>query len=205
VKPQYLNPFAAHILFEFGRLSFVDAHSAANFTARARYHVRVPGTPMPFTCTIREHIAATPEVVFNAASDFAAAPTRIPGITKVEMITSGPTRLGTKFRESRMMFGKEATETMEVIDFRPGHSYTLRADSGGCEYKTIVSVQPLSTSNRSSPSTAPGTEVTFDFSAAPYTFGARLASAIFGWMMRGACTKMIKQDLISLKQSLETS
>ena len=48
---------------------------------------------------------------------------RIPAISKIEMHTEGETVIGTEFTETRIMFGKEAQETMTVTG--------LEADSAG--------------------------------------------------------------------------
>jgi carbon monoxide dehydrogenase subunit G len=152
---------------------------------------------MPLTCSVSDHINAPPAAVFAAATDFANAPSRIKGITKMELLTDGPVRVGTRFKETRVMFGKEATETMEVVDLQPGRSYTLLANSCGCEYRTTVSVA-ADPSGR-------GSTISFDFSARPLSFGARLMSALMGWMMKGACVKAVRQDLTDLKTSLEAA
>ncbi len=150
---------------------------------------------MGLACVVREQINAPPEAVFAIASDFASAPQRIHGIKKMEMLTSGPVGLGTRFRETREMFGREATETMEVIDFQPGRSYTLGATNCGCEYRTVVSVRPAGSAS----------EITFDFSGRPLTFGARVMGFLMGWMVKGACVKAIKQDLADLKAAVENA
>jgi len=150
---------------------------------------------MPMSCTITEHINAPTDKVFAAATDFASAPQRISGIKKMEMLTDGPVGKGTKFRETRVMFGKEASETMEVVDFQPGRSYTLAAASHGCAYSTVVSVRPAARG---------GSEVTFDFSGKPLTTGARIMGTLMGWMFKGACVKAIKKDLTDLKTWLES-
>ncbi len=72
---------------------------------------------MNFIC--EQQVAAPPEKVFAMMSDFANAPQRISGISKVEMLTDGAVGVGTKFKETRVMLGKEATETMEVTTFDP--------------------------------------------------------------------------------------
>lgn len=150
---------------------------------------------MPLKCLVNEHVNARPEHVFAIATDFASAPQRISGIKNMEMLTDGPVGLGTKFRETRIMFGRQATETMEVIDFQPGRSYTLAATNCGCQYRTVVSVRP-------SPS---GSEITFDFTGTPLTFGARLMTGLMGWMAKGACLKAIRKDLADLKAAAENS
>ncbi len=148
---------------------------------------------MATLCVVTETINAPAAEVFAAASDFANAPQRISGIKKMEMLTEGPVGLGTRFRETRVMFGKEATETMEVIDFQPGRSYTLGASSCGCEYRTTVSVRP----------TGSGSEITFEFEGKPLTLGAKILSVLTGWMVKSACFKAIRQDLAGLKAHME--
>lgn len=150
---------------------------------------------MAFNCVVSEHIGATPEAVFALASDFAGAAERISGITKVEMLTQGPVGIGTRFRETRVMFGKEASETMEVVDFQPGRSYTLRAHNCGCEYRTKVSVGAASG--------GAGSELTFEFAGTPLTTVAKVMSGLMGWMMKGACVKAIRQDLADVKKAAE--
>ncbi len=148
---------------------------------------------MAIMCTVSEHVSARADAVFALATDFAGAPGRISGIRKMEMLTQGPVGVGTRFRETRVMFGKEATETMEVVDFQPGRSYTLRAHNSGCDYRTVVSVRPA----------VSGSEISFDFSARPLTIGAKLMGALMGWMVKGACVKAVKQDLMDLKAAAE--
>ncbi len=150
---------------------------------------------MALHCVVTERVNASPNTVFAIACDFPNAPGRISGIKKLEMLTQGPIGVGTKFRETRVMFGKEATETMEVVDFQPGRSYTLRANSCGCEYRTVVSVSPSSGGGTS--------EITFDFSGTPLSFGAKVMGALMGWMVKGACVKMVRRDLADLKAAAE--
>lgn len=148
---------------------------------------------MAFQWTESQQIAASPQAVFAAATDFAGAPKRISGIKKMEMLTQGPAGVGTKFRETREMFGREATETMEIVDFQPGRSYTLYANACGCEYRTVVSVKPA----------AGGSEVTFSFKATPLSTGAKIMNTLMGWMFKGACVKAVRQDLADLKAAVE--
>jgi len=148
---------------------------------------------MSLRSTATQHVSAPPARLFALATDFAGAPQRIAGIKRLELLTPGPVGVGTKFRETRVMFGKEATETMEVVDFQPGRSYTLRAVNCGCEYRTTVSVAP-----------APGgSQITFDFNATALTFGAKVMGMLMGWLVKNACAKAVRQDLLELKAAAE--
>ena len=59
-----------------------------------------------FGFSVDRHVDAPPEVVFAHASDFRRAPEFITAIAKMEILTSGPVGAGTRFRETRMMFGR---------------------------------------------------------------------------------------------------
>jgi len=91
---------------------------------------------------VSESVARPPAQVFAAASDFAHAASRISGILRVEMLTEGPVGVGTRFRETRKMFGKEASEVMTVAEFEPPRRYVLTAESHGCRYRSEIRVEP---------------------------------------------------------------
>lgn len=141
------------------------------------------------------HIAAAPAAVFAICSDFVHAPQHVSAITRVEMLTQGPTRQGTRFKETRKMFGKEATETMEVVEFSPDSSFTLGAESCGTRYRTTFSFTPKEG----------GTEVEFRFLATPLTLTAKVMGAIMMPFMKKMLHKCVMQDLQDVKKRLEAA
>jgi len=148
------------------------------------------------------HIAAAPAAVFAICSDFEHAPQHVSAITKVEMLTPGPTRQGTRFKETRKMFGKEATETMEVLEFTPNSSFVLGAESCGTRYRTTFTFTPTS---GGTPGGQPGTTVEFRFLATPLTFFAKVMGAIMMPFMKNMMRKCVMQDLQDVKKRLEAA
>lgn len=146
---------------------------------------------MQITCS--EHINAPVEKVFSVAADVRNAPEVISAITKMEVLTEGPVGVGTRFRETRIMFGKEATEVMEFSVFDPPRSYTLVADSHGCHYVSTFRFTP----------DAGGTRVDFDFTGTAHSVGAKVMSAVMGPLMKGTMRKMLAKDLHELKRHIE--
>lgn len=138
------------------------------------------------------HIAAAPGRVFEQLSDFQGAPGRVRGIKKIEMLTNGPVGVGTRFRETRVMFGKEATETMEVASFDPPNGYTLGCESCGCRYRSEFRLTPR----------GGGTDVEMTFEAVPLTFLAKIMGVLMRPML-SMCKKQIFQDLQDIKDSIE--
>lgn len=142
--------------------------------------------------TASTHIAAPPDRVFALFTDLRNAPSRVKAITALEVLTDGPIGKGTRFRETRTMFGRSCTETMEITGFDPPRSYTVAANSCGCLYRTEFAFRP----------DAGGTAVEFTFSATAQTFWAKLMAPLFG-LMASSLRKAVEKDLADLKAVAE--
>jgi hypothetical protein len=59
-------------------------------------------------------VQAPAERVWEVLTDVAHADQTLSGVEYVELISEGPYRVGTRWRETRRMFGKEATEQLQV-------------------------------------------------------------------------------------------
>lgn len=129
---------------------------------------------------------------FAAASDLSGAPSRIPAIVRIEVLGSGAVGKGTRFRETRRMFGREATEEMEIYEFDPPRSYTAGCDSCGSRFRSTFRFTPK----------PDGTEISMEFEATPLTMYAK----VMGFVMRPLMKKMFdacSQDLEHLAASLD--
>lgn len=142
---------------------------------------------------IEHKCAAPPERVFALAADFANMTDHLTGVTKVEMLTGGPPAVGTRFRETRVMFGKEATEEMFVTAFEPPRSYTVEALSCGMHYKSILDFLPDSG----------GTRIVMTITATPQTVMTKITGPLMGFLMKGAMKKAMLQDFIDIGAAAE--
>ncbi len=145
--------------------------------------------------TASKHVSAPPETVWEVMTDFESAADRIQAIVSLEVLTDGPVGLGTRFRETRIMFKKEATEEMEITAWNPPNSYTTEADGCGCHYTTVITCD----------GDGDGARVTTSMSIVPLTTFGKIMGALMGWMMKGACTKAFEKDLEDLKVFVESS
>jgi len=143
--------------------------------------------------TVHQDIAAPVEDVFAHCIDLERLPDRVRGIDRIEVLTEGPVGDGTSFRETRTMFGREATEVMTFSEFDPPNGYVLLASSHGSEYRTTHRFEPIEG----------GTRVTMHFEARPVSLGAKLMSPMFA-MMKGKLEACLLDDLRDLKTNLET-
>ncbi len=145
--------------------------------------------------TVTQSISAPAEAVFAALCDISGRPEVIPSVSACEVHTEGPFGVGTRFTETRVLFGKEASETMEVIELEPGRSYLLEAHNHGAHYLTRYQVDPAAEGE--------GSTLTFAFEGRPETLGAKVMSALMGWMFKGATEKACRQDLEAIKAGVE--
>lgn len=141
---------------------------------------------------VETEIAAAPARVFAVFTDLAHAPGRVRAIEALEVLTSGPVGKGTRFKETRQMFGKSATETLEFVEFEPGKGYALAAESCGTRYRSSFTFEPAGA----------GTRVRMSFEATPVSMAAKMMAPMLG-MMTGPVTKAIQADFADLKRACE--
>ena len=143
--------------------------------------------------TLNIAVEASSEDVFRIFSDIEHCTDRISGIKKIDMLTDGPIRAGTRFRETRVMFNKEAVEEMEITAMVPGKSFTIGCESCGCTYATTFRFTPNGS----------GTNVELHMEARAVSLFAKIMSPLtalmFGPMMRKCMTK----DMEELKAAVE--
>ena len=75
---------------------------------------------------MKETITRTPQEVFAFITNPENASKVMESVTESVVLTEGPLGVGTRFRETRMMNGKEAVAELEVVGFEPGQRYAVR-------------------------------------------------------------------------------
>ena len=139
-------------------------------------------------CTIN----ATKDEVFNAFSDLKNLANNVRAIKRIELLTPGDVGIGSKFKETRVMFGKESSETMEITQFSPPDYFKEEAQSNGMHY--VTEWRFISEGNK--------TTVSIDFSGKSTTSTARLLNILFSFMTSGM-KKAFLADMDDLKKMLE--
>ncbi len=145
------------------------------------------------TLNLSTTVAAPLSQVFQAFADFEKADAIIDSIVRIEMLTDGPVGVGTRFSETRVMFGKEATEEMEVTAFAPDRLITVSADSCGSRFDSTFRFMPEGS----------GTRVDMEMVIRPVTLMAKLMWPI-GWLMKGTMKKMMQSDMDQVKAACES-
>ncbi|MFG3505826.1 SRPBCC family protein [Streptomyces sp. NPDC047821] len=152
-------------------------------------------TPQVTAVTAERHIAAPRDRVWEALTDLHGMPGTLSGVTRVEVLTEGPFQTGTRWRETRRMFGKEATEELYVTACQAPSRYVVEADSRGTHYVSEFTVRE----------TAPGrTLVRSSFSARPPSGGiGGLLARLLGGIGRRAVAKAVERDLADVAAACE--
>lgn len=143
------------------------------------------------TITVSIPVPAPIERVFEVFTELDKAVERIPSIVSLEVLSEGPFGEGTRWRETRVMFKKEAIEEMWVTGFEPPRSYNVEAESHGSLYSTKYTFEP----------DGDGTRVTWAFTGTPISLGAKIMGPIFNVLLKGTMKKCMLDDLEALRDA----
>jgi hypothetical protein len=100
-----------------------------------------------------------------------------------------------KWKETRKMFGKEATETMWITDFVENEYYCTRAESHGSVYITKFSLKEVDGI----------TTLTMSFTAEAQSIFVKMISTIMSLFIENAMKKELFKDLVDIKKYVEKS
>jgi len=140
-------------------------------------------------------VAAPPEAVWAQITDLTATPEVLSGVESVERLDDlDGFDVGTRWRETRTMFGKQATEVMEVTAIDPGRSYTVRSVHGRTTYTSGLEVEPAEEGK---------SRLSMTFGAEADGLATKLAAATVGRLFSGATKRMLEQDLDDIATHLE--
>lgn len=154
------------------------------------------------TITVSETINAPIEHVFAVATDLPNCEQWVNGINAIEVLEPAPDSpdnlgqvgKGFKWRETRTMFGKQATEDMWITEWSPPTGYTVEARSHGSHYLTPFTFTDLGNGS---------TEMKMAFTATPETFGAKIMMKVFA-MMTKKLTQCLADDMADIKARCES-
>jgi carbon monoxide dehydrogenase subunit G len=134
-------------------------------------------------------IAAPPERVFDTVAHIENFSKAIPGIINVEFLTDQRVGVGTRFRETRLMKGREASTELEVTEYEPHERIRLVADEGGTVWDTVFEVSAV----------GDGSTVSMVMDARPHTRFAKVTTPL----MKRMIAKVVEGDMDAVKEYCE--
>ncbi|HUP20113.1 MAG TPA: SRPBCC family protein [Gemmatimonadota bacterium] len=140
-------------------------------------------------------VGAPSEAVWSVVSDIEGATTTLSAVEEIEVVENpGEGLLGFKWRETRTIFGKRATETMWITEVEDGVGYVTEARSHGSIYRTRVRVDEE----------PGGTRLSMTFAAQPVSLGAKVLSTLLGFVMKRSVRSALLKDLRDIKAAVES-
>lgn len=139
-------------------------------------------------------INASKSRIWDAITDIENSVEHIGAIEKVEILKK-PDKgiIGLKWRETRTLFGKTATEVMWITEAKEPDYYKTRAESRGSVYSTKLSIEEENAL----------CILKMEFEAKSQNFFSALLSWIAAPLMKKATEQALKQDLLDIKKSIE--
>ena len=144
---------------------------------------------MPRTIVTRT-INARPEIVFQTVTDISRFSQAIPHITKVEFLSETKIGVGTRFRETRLMNGKEAATDLEVTEYVEYDHVRIISDTHGTVWDTLFTVKPVEA----------GAELVMVMEARAHKFLPRIMNPL----VLGFIKKAIEADMDCVKDYCES-
>jgi ribosome-associated toxin RatA of RatAB toxin-antitoxin module len=140
-------------------------------------------------------ISGTREAIWKAVSEIEKSGEFISSIDSIDVLEKPEEGLiGFKWKETRTMFGKEATEVMTVTEAKESKYYKTYAESHGAVYMSTISIEDSDDT----------LVLKMEFEGIPVTFKGKLMNLVFGMMMKSSTEKALYQDLVDIKKYVES-
>lgn len=144
--------------------------------------------------SVTTKINAKVQDVWQAITNFEQSSQMISGIKSIEILNKPEHSLiGFKWKETREMFGKEASEVMEIIDCEKESFYKTRAVNHGMVYISGLFIKQ----------DGENVELTMNFDGQATTFLSKALAPIMNLFMRKSMISIVKKDLEDIKNYVE--
>jgi uncharacterized protein YndB with AHSA1/START domain len=144
------------------------------------------------TIKVSNFVAAPVERVFQLFTDIEHGSAHVSDIKRIEMLTPGPVRRGTRWRETRETMGVSDSAEMEITSFERNRTYTITHHKAGVQIDATFWFDP-----------APGgTNVSIEFELEAGGVPPGLLAPL-GWAIEGKVTRVLSHNLADLKHAVE--
>ena len=151
---------------------------------------------MDHSTTLSHHVNASREKVWAVISDIPGSARTLSGVKAIQMLSEGSYGVGTRWRETRAMMGREETVEMHVAECDPPRATRVKATQGGADYTTCFTLEERDG----------GTELALFFGAEVLkpTFFSRVMMGAFGKLGMSVTRKALAKDLVEIAAKAET-
>ncbi|MGW4462444.1 SRPBCC family protein [Micromonospora sp. NPDC004704] len=149
------------------------------------------------TVAVTRLVQASAEELWRVFTDLPGRSDWLSTISGIEVLTPGPTRVGTVWRESHHLpDGTELLEEFRVEEFSPPHRLTVSSSGVGVDYRTAYTFTPVQGRRRRRRGGWTAVSVVQEGAVtAPY---ARLLALVFGGLAARTVEGALRRDLADL-------
>ena len=144
------------------------------------------------TVTVATVIGAPVAQVFDVFTDVEHGAERVTNIQKIEMLTIGSLRLGSRWLETRAVLGHQDTVEMEVTAFEQNRTYTITHHKAGARIDAVFTFDTVNDQTR----------VQIEFILESHGLPPGVLAPV-RWAMASTVRDVIGQDLEDLKVFIE--
>jgi carbon monoxide dehydrogenase subunit G len=130
---------------------------------------------------VTRSVHAPIDVVFNTVADITEFSKALPHIVKVEFLSDTRKGVGTRFRETRVMNGREVSNELEVTEYVQNDRVRIVSDSHGTIWDSLFTVRPEDGN----------TTLTMTMDASAY----KLIPRFMNFAIRGMVRRAVENDL----------
>ncbi|MDV6265431.1 SRPBCC family protein [Rhodococcus globerulus] len=151
---------------------------------------------MPELATSVTRVVNAPvDTVWKVVTDLDGAVDTLTGVTRIERLAGEGYAVGTRWRETRKLMGKEASEEMWVVEVEAPIRTVVKAHSNGMDYTSGFTLKP-----------APGgtlLEMNFAGVSEAQSAVSKVLGAVFGRLGVRITRKMMAADLADFAAKAE--
>ena len=147
-------------------------------------------SPKRYFIDSQQVIQAPIEQVFHTIANIENFSQAVPEIKRIEFLTEQKTGKGCRFRETRVMHGKEATTELTITEFEENQSVRYLSDAGGAVWDTVFHIEPKEND----------TLLVMTMEARPHQFAAKVLTPMILRMI----SRAVNQDMLAVKSFCES-
>lgn len=137
--------------------------------------------------------AAAPERVFAVLADPVGTSVHLQHVQALEWLTPGPVGVGSRFRETRRVFGRESTQELTITRFEPPTRIAMAVEKPSMSTASIFDLAP----------DGAGTRVRVGIEVRGHTFSGKLLALLLFPLMARAIQSAVRNDLEDLRATIE--
>jgi uncharacterized protein YndB with AHSA1/START domain len=99
------------------------------------------------TVTVTRNIQASADAVFATLADPNRFAEAIAGVTQLEILSGMKSGVGTRFRQTRVMNGRESTMEFEVTEYVPSQRLRIVNETHGTIWDSLFTITPVGSSS----------------------------------------------------------